>query len=115
MAHYAKVVSGVVTRVIVADQDFIDNMVEEEAGEWVQTSYNTYGGEHLNGGTPLRKNFASVGYTYDAAKDAFIPPQTFPSWVLNETSCLWEPPTPIPDNENVYRWDEETTSWQRDD
>ena len=115
MAHYAKVVSGVVTRVIVADQDFIDNMVEEEAGEWVQTSYNTYGGEHLNGGTPLRKNFASVGYTYDAAKDAFYAPQTFPSWVLNETSCLWEPPTPIPDNENVYRWDEETKSWQRDD
>ena len=115
MAHYAKVLNGVVTKVIVADQDFIDNMVEEEAGEWIQTSYNTLGGEHLNGGTPLRKNFASVGYTYDAEKDAFIPPQTFPSWVLNETSCLWEPPTPIPDNENVYRWDEETKSWQRDD
>ena len=115
MAHYAKVISGVVTKVIVADQDFMDNLVEEEAGEWVQTSYNTYGGEHLNGGTPLRKNFASVGYTYDEAKDAFYAPQPFPSWVLNETSCLWGPPTPIPDDENLYRWDEETKSWQRDD
>jgi len=115
MAHYAKVVGGVVTRVIVADQDFIDNLVDTSPGEWIQTSYNTYGGEHLNGGTPLRKNYASVGYTYDAEKDAFYAPQPFPSWVLNETSCLWEPPTPIPDNENVYRWDEETKSWQRDD
>ena len=132
MAHFAKLgVNGKVIAVHGLDNDQMlnaDNQEDETVGQqrlqqihgwpaqmWIQTSYNTLGGEHLNGGTPLRKNFASVGYTYDAEKDAFIPPQTFPSWVLNETSCLWEPPTPIPDNENVYRWDEETKSWQRDD
>ena len=111
MAHYAKVVSGVVTKVIVADQDFIDNMVEEEAGEWVQTSYNTYGGEHLNGGTPLRKNFASVGYAYDAAKDAFYAPQPFPSWTLNSNTYLWEPPTAMPDDGKMYIWNETDKKW----
>ena len=110
MAHYAKVLNGVVTKVIVADQDFIDNMVEQEAGEWIQTSYNTLGGEHLDGGTPLRKNFARVGSTYDETRDAFYDPSPYPSWTLDENSCTWQPPTPHPDD-GVYRWDEETTSW----
>ena len=79
MAHFAKVKNKIVTKVIVAEQEFINNLVEEEAGIWVQTSYNTRGGVHLLGGTPLRKNYAGIGYTYDKDKDAFIPPKPFNS------------------------------------
>ena len=110
MAHYAKIEDGVVTQVIVADADFIKTM----DGTWVQTSYNTYGGKHLNGGTPLRKNYAGMGYTYDKDKDAFIPPQPYKSWVLNETTCLWEAPVAAPkdfDGTN-YRWEEEDLKWE---
>ena len=88
MAHFAKVESGIVTKVIVAEQDFIDT----QKGTWVQTSYNTDGGVHKLGGTPLRKNYAGIGFTYDSSKDAFIAPQPFPSWTLNESKCIWEPP-----------------------
>lgn len=80
-------------------------------GTWVQTSYNTRGGEHTLGGTPLRKNYAGLGYTYDAGRDAFIPPKPFASWVLNEDTCLWEPPVPYPDGDGFYTWDEESQSW----
>ena len=75
-----------------------------------QTSYNTSGGVHLLGGTPFRKNYAGIGYTYDEQRDAFIPPQPYPSWVLNEDSCLWDAPVPMP-TDGVYSWDEATTSW----
>lgn len=77
-----------------------------------QTSYNTYGGVHANGNTPLRKNYAGIGYTYDSQRDAFIPPQPFPSWTMSEQTCLWSAPVPMPTDGN-YSWDEETTSWIR--
>jgi len=78
---------------------------------WKQTSYNTHGGVHSNGGTPFRKNHAGIGFSYDEARDAFIPPKTYNSWVLNENTCLWEAPISKPDNENYYTWNEETQSW----
>ena len=92
MAHFAKVLDGKVVQVIVAEQEFIDTFVDETPGKWIQTSYNTRGGQHLLGGTPLRKNYAGIGFSYDKTRDAFIPPQVFPSWSLNETTCLWEAP-----------------------
>ena len=76
-----------------------------------RTSYNTRGGQHLLGGTPYRKNYAGVGYTYDVVRDAFIPPQKFPSWTLNENTCLWEAPIPVPQDGKTYVWNEETVSW----
>jgi hypothetical protein len=111
MSHFAKVKDGIVTKVIVAEQEFINNLVEEEPGEWIQTSYNTRGGVHLLGGTPLRKNYAGVGFTYDVDKDAFIPPKPFNSWTLNEDTCLWEAPVAYPTDGQSYEWNEETTSW----
>jgi hypothetical protein len=119
MSHFARVNTyGIVEQVIVAEQDFIDTL--SDASSWVQTSYNTRGGVHYkpDSNTPsedqtkaLRKNYAGIGYTYDREKDAFIPPQTFPSWVLNEDTCLWEAPTPMPQDDKYYIWDEPTTSW----
>lgn len=106
MSHFAKVVDGVVEIVIVAEQDFIDT----QEGTWVQTSYNTYGGVHSAGKTPLRKNYAGIGCIYDAERDAFYAPQPYPSWTLNDDSCLWEPPVTRPDD-GIYDWDEDTTSW----
>ncbi len=111
MAHFAKVKDGIVTKVIVAEQEFIDNVVETEAGTWVQTSYNTHGGVHSLGGTPLRKNYAGIGYTYDQVKDAFIAPQPYASWTLDETTCLWEAPVAYPTDGQKYKWNEETTTW----
>jgi hypothetical protein len=78
---------------------------------WKQTSYNTCGGVHSSGGTPLRKNFAGIGYTYDEDRDAFIPKKPFNSWVLNETTCLWESPIPYPQDNNRYIWNEQNQSW----
>jgi hypothetical protein len=111
MSHFAKVNNGIVEQVIVAEPEFFDTFVDSSPGTWIQTSYNTYGGVHKLGGTPLRKNYAGIGYTYDAQKDAFIPPKPYNSWTLNETSCLWEPPTPYPNDNKNYKWDEPTTSW----
>ena len=111
MAHFAKVNNGIVEQVIVAEPEFFTTFVDSSPGEWIQTSYNTSGGVHKNGGTPLRKNFAGIGFTYDRTKDAFIPPKPFNSWLLNETTCLWEAPTPMPQDDKVYNWDEATTSW----
>ena len=111
MAHYAKVVDGIVTKVIVAEADFFNTFVDDSAGEWIQTSYNTHGGQHTLGGTPLRKNFAGIGFTYDREKDAFIPPQPFASWTLNETTCLWEAPVAYPDDGKMYIWNESITNW----
>jgi hypothetical protein len=76
-----------------------------------RTSYNTYGGQHQLGGTPFRKNYAGLGYTYDEQRDAFIPPQPYNSWTLNEDTCLWQPPTPMPTDDKMYSWDEPTLSW----
>jgi len=120
MGHYAKVQNGIVSQVIVAEAEFFDTFVDSSPGQWIQTSYNTRGGIHYqpNSNTPsddqtkaLRKNYAGIGYTYDAAKDAFIPPQPFASWTLNETTCLWEAPIAYPDDGNMYTWDETTTNW----
>jgi hypothetical protein len=90
MAHYAKVTNSIVQQVIVAEAEFVENLVDNIAGRWVQTSYNTYGGQHRLGGTPLRKNFAGVGMTYDANRDAFIPQKPDGNYRLNEDTCLWE-------------------------
>lgn len=113
MAHYAKVENGIVTNVIVAEQDFIDSGAVGDPSSWVQTSYNTRGGQHVLGGTPLRKNYAGIGYSYDSVLDAFVPPKPFPSWILNENTCLWEPPIPRPSDEAKYfKWNEEDQLWQ---
>ena len=111
MAHFAKVKNRIVTEIIVTEQEFTNNYKNNEIGICIQTSYNTYGGVHKLGGTPLRKNFAGVGYTYDKIKDAFIAPQPYASWILNETTCLWEAPTTYPTDGLKYNWNEETTSW----
>lgn len=111
MGHFAKVENGTVTQVIVAEQDVIDTGLFGDPATWVQTSYNTYAGEHRNGGTPLRKNYAGIGFTYDSQRDAFISPKPYNSWILNETKCIWEPPVAMPDDGKMYTWSEETTNW----
>lgn len=108
MSHFAKVENGIVTQVIVAEQDVIDSGIFGHG--WVQTSYNTKGGQHPEG-RPLRKNYAGIGFTYDDQKDAFIPPQPYPSWLLDEETCLWNSPVPYPTDDKLYSWDEKTTSW----
>ena len=111
MAHFAKVVDGKVSQVIVAEPEFFETFVDTSPGEWIQTSYNTRGSEHTLGGTPLRKNYAGIGFTYDRTRDAFIPPQPFPSWALDEDTCLWNAPVAMPTDGKHYTWDEATTSW----
>jgi hypothetical protein len=91
VSHFAKVVNGFVTQVIVAEPEFFDTFVDTSPGEWIQTSYNTHAGHHPEG-RPLRKNYAGIGYTYDPVRDAFIPPKPGDSWVLNEETCQWEDP-----------------------
>ena len=110
MSHFAKVLDGKVTQVIVAEPEFFETFVDSSPGTWVQTSYNTRGGQHPEG-RPLRKNYAGVGFTYDAVRDAFIPPKPYESWLLNEDTCLWEAPTPMPTDGKIYHWDEPTTTW----
>ena len=121
MAHFAKLGAGniVLTVNVVSNDvatteqagiDFLNNLYNTR-DVWKQTSYNTQGGEHKLGGTPFRKNYAGVGYTYDQTKDAFIPPKPYPSWISNETTCLWEAPIALPDTENKYNWNEETKQW----
>ena len=116
MSHFAEVKDGTVTQVFVAEQEFIDTL--DNSSEWVQTSYNTRGGKHYDpdtreedSGTPLRKNYAGIGYTYDSVKDVFYAPQPYPSWTLNDDTCLWEPPVAYPTDGKVYEWDEDTTAW----
>ena len=111
MAHFAKVVNGIVTQVIVAEPEFFETFVDSSPGEWIQTSYNTYGGVHSLDGTPLRKNYAGIGFTYDRTKDAFIPPKPYASWILNEETCLWNAPIQYPEDGKMYEWNEETTKW----
>lgn len=112
MAHFAKVNNGIVEQVIVAEPEFFNTFVDSSPGQWIQTSYNTHGGVHTLGGAPLRKNYAGIGFTYDAQRDAFIPPKPFPSWELNEETCLWESPTPYPDDGEEYTWNETSQAWE---
>ena len=119
MAHWAEIDSdNIVTRVLVVADDKEDGQtfLAEDlglGGTWKKTSYNTIGGVHTLGGTPFRKNFAGIGFTFDSAKDAFIPPKPFASWTLNATTCLWEAPTEMPVEEGkFFTWDEATTSWK---
>tara|TARA_R110002153_G_C13287097_1_gene494592 strand:- start:24 stop:398 length:375 start_codon:yes stop_codon:yes gene_type:complete len=120
MAHFAKVLENKVVNVIVAEPEFMESFVDSSPGEWIQTSYNTLGGVHYQPGTntpsedqskALRKNYAGVGYTYDQTRDAFITPKPFNSWTLNETTCLWEAPSAMPDDGKKYLWNEETQQW----
>jgi hypothetical protein len=111
MAHWAKCVDGKVVSVIVAEAEFFTTFVDLSPGQWLQTSYRTQGGQHPEG-TPLRKNFAGIGYTYDAVRDAFIPPSPFASWLLNDDTCLWEAPVAMPTDGKAYEWQEATTSWK---
>lgn len=114
MAHFAKVENGIVTNVTVAEQSFIDSGAVGDPTLWIQTSYNTHEGKHSNKGTPLRKNYAARGFKYDKIRDAFIPPQPYPSWKLNEQSCVYEPPTPQPkDSNHIYDWNEQTKTWDQ--
>ena len=111
MSHFAKVVDGRVTQVIVAEPEFFDTFVDTSPGQWIQTSYNTQGGKHLLGGTPLRGNYAGVGYHYDPVSDVFYAPQPFPSWVLSPKTFLWEPPVAMPTDGKPYLWDETAKDW----
>jgi hypothetical protein len=117
MAHYAFLDNNIVTEVIVGKNEGEDG-VDWEAHYGAfrgqickRTSYNTSGGAHSNGGTPYRKNYAGIGYTYDSQRDAFIPPKPFPSWVINEETCLWISSVPYPTDDKLYSWDEATLSW----
>lgn len=109
MAHYAKVNNGIVEKVIVAEADFFNTFVDTSPGAWIQTSYNTHGNQHPEG-RPLRGNYAGIGYTYDATNDVFYAPKPYPSWILNESTWLWEAPIPMP-TDGMYRWNEELGNW----
>ena len=118
MSHFAKVINGIVETVHVVNQDFIDSGKLGDPNNWIQTRYNTRGGVHYapnsndpDGGIALRKNYAGIGYIYDKVRDAFIPQKTYPSWVLNEDTCHWDAPTPYPDDDKRYSWDENITNW----
>lgn len=117
MSHYAYVRDGIVQDVIVAEQDFVDWLSQSGLrhavgiGQWIQTSYNTYGNTHKLGGTPLRKNFAGIGYTYREDLDAFVPPRPYEDWILDEETCLWQAPTPCPMDGKMYDWDSYNHVW----
>lgn len=111
MSHFAKVVDGKVTQVIVAEPEFFTTFVDSSPGTWLQTSYNTLAGKHTLGGTPLRGNYAGLGYTYDAQNDVFYAPQPFASWTLDQTDWTWKAPVEMPTDGKQYKWDEPTTSW----
>jgi hypothetical protein len=108
MAHFAEIIDGVVERVIVADSK--EWCASNLGGTWVQTSYNTKGGVHTLGGTPLHKNYAGIGYTFDGI--GFAAPQPYASWTLDEISYTWQPPIAMPEDGSAYTWNEETTSWE---
>lgn len=113
MAHFAQIdENNIVTRVLVIDQETINTGLFGDPQTFIQTSYNTQAGVHRLGGTPLRKNYAGIGYTYDRERDAFIPPKPFASWILNEETCCWDSPIPIPNDGKIYTWDENTVSWK---
>jgi hypothetical protein len=112
MSHFARIENGIVAQVIVAEQDFIDSGAVGDPAVWIQTSYNTYAGEHKLGGTPLRKNYAGIGFSYDANQDAFIPPRPQNgTWILNDTTAQWTRPVPYPQDNHYYIWDESIQNW----
>ncbi len=118
MAHFARIEDNIVTQVLVVPdnaedrgQDYLANDLGL-GGTWKKTSYNTQAGVHANGGTPYRKNYAGVGFTYDATRDAFIPIKPFDSWILNEDTCAWEAPTPYPQDGKLYVWNEGIKDWK---
>lgn len=111
MSHFAKVENGIVTDVIVAEQDVIDSGLFGDPSIWIQTSYNTFGNQHKLGGTPLRGNYAGVGYTYDKENDVFYSSQPYPSWVLNTSTWLWDAPYPAPVSDKPQVWDEASLQW----
>jgi len=118
MSHFAKVVNGIVERVIVAEQDFFETFVDSTPGEWIQTSYNTKGGLHYDpntgfpdNGVALRGNYAGKGYIYDIENDVFYPPKPYPSWIISAPDWTWKPPIPKPNDDKYYKWDESTVSW----
>lgn len=121
MGHYAEIdENNIVLQVIVAEQDFIDSGFVGDPVKWIKTSYNTFGGIHYDPETnlpsedqskALRKNYAGIGFTYDPVRDAFISPKPYPSWILNEETCLWDPPSNPPDDGKYYEWDEDSLSW----
>lgn len=118
MTHFAKLdANNIVVFVTKGRQedDGKEGELSARTGDrYVQTSYNTHGGVHSLGGTPLRKNYAGLGYTYDDVRDAFIPPKQFDSWLLNEDTCLWEPPIPMPTGDKKYIWNEAKQAWEPD-
>jgi len=122
MAHFAKIdKTGLVLEITVVHNDvatteaageaFLNKTFNTPNDDWKQTSYNTAGGIHRLGGTPFRKNYAQLGGKYDSARDAFIPPQEYQSWVLNDETCLWDPPTPYPDDGKTYFYDDMQEKW----
>lgn len=122
MAHFAKVVNGVVVKQIVAEPEFFNTFVDSTPGRWIQASYNTKGGVHYNPETgepsadqskALRKNYPGNGFSYNAELNAFIPPKPYESWVLNETTCLWDPPVAYPTDNNYYNWNESAQQWEQ--
>jgi hypothetical protein len=110
MSHFAKVVDGKVTQVIVAEKEFFDTFVDSSPGNWLQTSYNTHANQHPEG-RPLRGNYAGIGYTYDYVNDVFYAPQPYPSWTLNNTTWTWEAPVAMPTDGKRYNWNEDTKTW----
>lgn len=119
MGHFAKVVDGKVTQVIVAEPEFFQTFVDSSPGTWIQTSYNTRGNVHYkpdsnepSGQPALRGNYAGIGFTYDSTHDVFYAPQPYASWVLNQDTWTWESPVPYPTDDKLYAWDEATTSWK---
>ena len=118
MSHFSKVVNGIVTDVIVADETFFETFIDTTPGEWIKTSFNTSGGKHYDpitreedGGEALRMNFGGIGCSYDAVRDVFIPIKVFESWTLNEDTILWEPPVARPVDDLAYNWNEDTLAW----
>ena len=99
---FAKVKKGLVINVMVADQDFIDNFIDTTAGQWIETKEDG----------SIRKNYAGIGFSYDSTRDAFIPPQPYPSWTLDEDTCLWECPVAYPNDDNMYQWNEDIQEWE---
>lgn len=117
MGHFAKVLNGLVTQVIVAEPDFFQTFIDSSPGLWLQTSYNTRGGVHYgpdgkpDGGIALRGNYAGVGFTYDSENDVFYAPQPYPSWTISGPDWLWRPPIPMPEDGKFYIWDESLQNW----
>ena len=110
MAHFAKVVDGIVSQVIVAEPEFFNTFVDSSPGAWIQTSYRTHGGQHPEG-RPLRGNYAGIGYTYDRTNDVFYAPKPYASWVLDNTTWTWKAPAAMPTDGKMYTWDEATINW----